>query len=128
MLADGCPAALLAHRPIPVMLAVPCLSIPDADLLFLVQVLPSRGPVRLLHRLTRDELCRLARHWHHKYNECRDADVPSNDHASLGEFLKTPNGHEFPTQAHPMASPSLRGGEHVLSVSRTEVFLHHPLW
>ncbi len=86
MLADGCPAALLAQRPIPVMLAVPCLSIPDADLLFLVQILSSRGPVRLLHRPARDELCRLARHWHHKYNECRDADVPSNDHTSLGEF------------------------------------------
>jgi hypothetical protein len=56
MLADGCPSALLARTPLLVMLAVPYLSIPDADLLFLVQVLPSRGPVRLLHRLARDEL------------------------------------------------------------------------
>ena len=94
MLADGCPATLLAHRPIPVMLAVPCLSIPDANLLFRVQVLPSCGPVRLLHRLARDELCRLARHWHHKYNEYRDADVPPSNHTSLGRVLKTLNGHK----------------------------------
>ena len=66
MLADGCPAALLALRPILVMLAFPYLSIPDGYLSSLVKIFPSLDPLRLLHRLTRDELFRLARHCHHK--------------------------------------------------------------
>jgi hypothetical protein len=66
MLADACPAALLAERPIPVMLAFPYLSIPDGYLSFRVKIFPSLDPLRLLHRLTRDELFRLARHCHRK--------------------------------------------------------------
>ena len=66
MLADGCPSTLLARGPIPVMLAFPYLSIPDGYLSFRVKIFPSLDPLRLLHRLTRDELFRLARHCHHK--------------------------------------------------------------
>ena len=77
MLADGCPAALLAKRPRPVMLTTPYLSIPDTNLIFRIKVLPSRGPLCLRNRFAHDEPFRLAHHQaasHRKFKECRDAD------------------------------------------------------